>query len=86
MILAWASPFNHYNAEILLHKLWRPHFFQFEIIINVLVLPPHMLWVYGSYHYFISFSAETVFRLCLENGPLYKNGPRTEKVNLWHRI
>ena len=61
-------------------------FFQFEMIINVLVMPPHMLWVYGYYHYFNSFSAETVFRLCLENGPLYKNGLRTEKVKLWHRI
>ena len=44
-------------------------FFQFEIIINVLVssfrfirIPTCMLWVYGHYKYFDSYSAGIDFR------------------------
>ena len=57
----------NYSAELFVYKQWRPNiFFQFEIIINVLVfsflfiwIP--MLWVYGHYKYFNSFSAGTIF-------------------------
>ena len=40
------SHFNPYNAEIFLYKLWRPKdFFQFEIIINVLVSSFRFIWI-----------------------------------------
>ena len=51
--------FNPYNAEILLYIPWRPKgFFQFEIIINVLVGSYYfiwiaVLWVYGHYNFLI---------------------------------
>ena len=59
--------FTHYNAEIFLHKQWRPKgLFQFEIITNALVnsfsfiwIP--MLWVYGHLSYFYTLSARIVF-------------------------
>ena len=59
---------NSYNAEIFLYKSWRPKgFSRFEIIRNVSVssfcfiwIP--MLWVYGHYKLFNSFSAGTDFR------------------------
>ena len=63
------SQINPYNAEIFLYKPNHEHqrgFLQFEIIINVLFssfwfiwIP--MLWVYGHYKYFNSFSAGIVF-------------------------
>ena len=57
--------FNPYSAEVFLHELWRPkRFFQFKIIINVLVsslrliwIP--MLWVCGHY---ICLSTGIAFR------------------------
>ena len=56
---------NPYNAELLFTKPWRPKIvFLFKIIINVLVssfwfiwIP--MLWIYGHYKYFNSFSVFT---------------------------
>ena len=36
-----------------------------------------MLWVYGQYKNFISFSAGTVFR---HQNKTYKDGPRAEMV------
>ena len=59
---------NRYAAEILLCKRWRPKaFFQFEIILNVLVscfrlISIPMLWVYGHYIYYYSYSAVVYFR------------------------
>ena len=55
-------------------------FFQFEIIINVLVssfcfIWVPKLWIFGHYKYFISFSAGTVF--IRQN---YKDGQRTERA------
>ena len=86
------------NAEIFLYKPWKPKgFFQFEIIINILVssfrfiwIP--MLWFYGVSKLFISFSAGTVFKR--QNLPstesevigrqilTSKDSPRAEMVNL----
>ena len=60
---------NPCDDEICVHKSWRQKcfFFQFEIVINVLVssfrficIP--MLWVCGHYKYFTSFSAGIDFR------------------------
>ena len=75
-IHSFLSPFGHpqllinsYNAEIFLHKPWRPKGFSilFEIVINVLVrsfrfiwIP--MLWVYDDYTYFSCYSARIEFR------------------------
>ena len=58
---------NLYNAELFFFNPWRlKGFFQFEIILNVLVgslrfiwIP--MLWVYGQWKYFNSFGAGIVF-------------------------
>ena len=60
--------YNPWSAEYFLYKPWRQKgFIQFAIIINVLVssfwfiwIP--MLWVYGHYKYFYSYSAGIVFR------------------------
>ena len=59
--------FNLYNAELISYKSWRSNGFnQFEIIIKVLdssfwfIWIP-MLWVYGHYRYFYSYSAGTDF-------------------------
>ena len=55
------------NAELILYKPWSPKgFIQFEIIINVLVssfwfIWIHMLWVYGHYKYFYSYSSGIAF-------------------------
>ena len=57
------SPLTLTTLKIFLYKPWRPKgFFQFEIIINVSVssfrfiwIP--MLWVYGHYKYFNSYTA-----------------------------
>ena len=47
------SGINPHNAELFLYKQWRPRFFfQFEVIINVLV---------SSFQYVNCFSARTVF-------------------------
>ena len=60
-----------YNAEIFLcmpKHAWKPKgFFQFDIIINVLVssfwfILIHMLWFCGHYTFFNSFSAGIDFR------------------------
>ena len=41
-----------------------------------------MLWVYGDYKYFNSFSAGTVFiRVYRRQLLTYKDGPRAERVN-----
>ena len=55
--------FTPYNAELILYKSWRPKgYFQFDIIIDVLVssfwfiwIP--MLWGYGHQNIFYSYSA-----------------------------
>ena len=85
---------NPYNAEIFVYKAWRSKgFFQFKIIINVLVssfwviwIP--MLWVYDLYKYFNSVSTGTVFiRQNLTSRRqilMYEDGPRFERVK--HRI
>ena len=46
-----------YNAEIIMCKPWRPTFFVYEIIINVLVSPFRFIWIpmlcfYGHNEYF----------------------------------
>ena len=38
-----------------------------------------MLWVYDHYKYFNSFSAEIVF---IRQNMMYKDSPRTERVNV----
>ena len=41
-----SDQFNRYNAEKRLHKPWRPKgFFQFEIIINVLLNSFRSIWI-----------------------------------------
>ena len=64
----WIIPTQIHKVQILLYKLWRPKgSIQFEIIINVSVssfrfiwIP--MLWFYGHYIYFNSFSGGINFR------------------------
>ena len=56
------------SLTLILYEPWRPKgFIQFEIIINVLVsffwlIWIRMLWVYGHYKYYQSYSAATDFR------------------------
>ena len=58
---------DSHNADIFLYKPWKPkYFFQYEIIINVLISSSRfiwipMFWVYCQYKYFNSFSAGIVF-------------------------
>ena len=70
------DPVNAYKAEIFLYKLWRPNsFFQFEIIINVLVswfIRIPMLWVYVLYKCF------TLFHL---KSDVYRRQMLTSKVH-----
>ena len=73
---------NPYNAEIFLYTPWRPKVFSIWSIINVLFssfrfIWIHMLWVYGYYKYFNSFSAGIVFRRQIL---MSKDGPRAERV------
>ena len=57
--------FNPYDAGLCVYKPWRPKgFSQIETILNVLVISFRfilipMLWVYGHYNCFNSFSAGT---------------------------
>ena len=47
-----------YNAEIFLHKLWRPNgFFQFKVVNNVLVssFTFEYLWIYAHCQIFLIF-------------------------------
>ena len=64
-------------------------FFQFEIIINVLVtsfrfiwIP--ILWIYGQYKYFLSMRGPSLYvkiqRLYRRQILTYKDGPRTERA------
>ena len=84
---------NLTTLNIFLYKPWRPKgFFQFEIIITVLVssfrfiwIP--MLWVYGHYKYFHSYSAGIDFsrqNLTSRRQILTtKVDPRTVRVKWW---
>ena len=80
VIGAWYPLFNHYSAEIILYKSWRPKgLFKFEIIINVLVSSFCFIWipmllVYGHYTYFNSLSMGIVF--------IHQNLTSTD-VRLW---
>ena len=82
MFISWS---NSYNAEIFSYKPWRPKgFFQFKIIINVLVISFRfiwipVLWVYGHYKYFYSYSAGIDFRRQILTS---KVDPRTERVKI----
>ena len=56
------SPFKPYNAELFVYKPWgQKSYFQFEIIINVLVISFRFIWipvlcVYSHYKYVYSYS------------------------------
>ena len=69
-----------HNAELILYQSWRPKgFFQFEIIINGLVISfwfiwIPILWVYDHKKY---FTGETVF---IRQNLTYKYGPRAVRV------
>ena len=83
---------NLYSAEIVLYKSWRPEgYFQFEIIINILVSAPfkyicHESANYNlfSYNLFNYFSAGIDFRhQNLTSIDVYRRskiGPRAERV------
>ena len=79
--------FNPQSAEIFLWKSKRtkPGFFSIwnhHICPGELFLPylNTLLWVYGHYKYFYSFSAGTVF---IRQNLTYKDGPCTERVKLY---
>ena len=70
-IYCYISAHKPLQRRNILHKPWRPKgYFQFEIIINVLVssfrfIGIPMLWVYSRYEYFLLFSSLYV-RICLQ--------------------
>ena len=83
---------NPWSAELFLQNPWKPEdfFTQFEIIFNVSVTSSRfiwipMLWVYGHYKYFYSYSVGIYFsrRRQILTTKVY---PRTVRVNSESRI
>ena len=76
-----------WSGEIFLNKPWKPKvFFQFEIIISVLVsffrfIWITMLWVYGHYKYLYSHSVGSILDIIICQIMTSKVDPRAVRVN-----
>ena len=78
----FVQPFKPYNAEILSYKPWGPMcFFQFEIIINVLVSSFRSIWV-------LRYEFTAIINICfltVRGSTLFRRPNLTSDSDVWSR-